>query len=468
MASEEVPVERLRAYLRDLKPEGRAVLMAQVERRALQGMGIPGADLILQELRPTLRRTAQPPVGIGNPAHLFFKPVEPFLVDAIYGRVLPGRIERTSLALLWDWICRDVLPEQAKIYSDQVVEALLRGDDAAAEPLARGLQDKAVREIAIWLESAHPDDRARRRFVGQIGTARALEEARTLHRLLSRRDLLARIGARLPAAVKNLGDEQVLNVISLLQYSIADKAEIRFAALVLVMNRLAAPWQLIRLAIKSADSEIAARVARSPYAAAVDMVLAEIGCAIEAVRAMLKTGHVTDALPVLKDLHEAIRGLRSEMDLSGDCAWGRELAALRGGISDVLRAEIENIPGQMRRLLRRRAPREIAAGSTLDPIDVAETEAHIELVDACRKYAGELAINQIAPSVHAELRKYLDTGIASLLESLRTAGVADRNFRYSQVDAAVRFAGKLFGSEYAALLTKAASMAAADRRPDKV
>jgi hypothetical protein len=46
-----------------------------------------------------------------------------------------------------------------------------------------------------------------------------------------------------------------------------------------------------------------------------------------------------------------------------------------------------------------------------------------------------------------------------LLEGLRHAGDADRSFRQSQVDAAVRFCAKVFGREYAALLGKAAEVA---------
>jgi hypothetical protein len=44
---------------------------------------------------------------------------------------------------------------------------------------------------------------------------------------------------------------------------------------------------------------------------------------------------------------------------------------------------------------------------------------------------------------------------------LRHAGDADRGFRQSQVDAAVRFCAKVFGREYAALLGKAAEVASA-------
>ena len=53
----------------------------------------------------------------------------------------------------------------------------------------------------------------------------------------------------------------------------------------------------------------------------------------------------------------------------------------------------------------------------------------------------------------------LDNGTRALLEGLRHAGDADRSFRQSQVDAAVRFCAKVFGREYAALLGKAAEVA---------
>ncbi len=56
----------------------------------------------------------------------------------------------------------------------------------------------------------------------------------------------------------------------------------------------------------------------------------------------------------------------------------------------------------------------------------------------------------------SELQHYLDNGMQALLDGVRYAGAADRDFRQSQVDAAVRFCAKVFGREYASLLGKAA------------
>lgn len=85
----------------------------------------------------------------------------------------------------------------------------------------------------------------------------------------------------------------------------------------------------------------------------------------------------------------------------------------------------------------------------------------VEFVGICRYFAGELAINEMTQRTLTELRQYLDNGTRALLESLRHAGEADRSFRQSQVDAAVRFCAKVFGREYAVLLGKAAEVAGA-------
>ena len=51
---------------------------------------------------------------------------------------------------------------------------------------------------------------------------------------------------------------------------------------------------------------------------------------------------------------------------------------------------------------------------------------------------------------YTELQNYLETNTSGLVDGLRTAGASDRSFRQSQVDAAVRFCGKVFGADYAA------------------
>jgi hypothetical protein len=123
----------------------------------------------------------------------------------------------------------------------------------------------------------------------------------------------------------------------------------------------------------------------------------------------------------------------------------------------------------VRRLLRPRPAKDIVPGSLLDSIDVSEAEIRVEFVDACRHYANELAVNEATMRAHSELTLYLEAGTKVLLDSLRHAGDADRPFRQSQVEAAIRFCRTVFGGEYAGLLAKAADVAVqtgtAERKP---
>jgi hypothetical protein len=167
---------------------------------------------------------------------------------------------------------------------------------------------------------------------------------------------------------------------------------------------------------------------------------------------------------LLKDIHDAARGLRTELDLSADSAWARQLAAIRSQLAVALRPEIESAPGRVRRMLRIRPTKDIVPGSVLDAGDVAETEALLGFVGQCRSYANELAINEMTMRAFSEVQNYLETHAELLLEGLRTAGKGDRGYRQSQFDAAVRFCNKVFGAEYAETLTKAAEVARANER----
>jgi hypothetical protein len=136
---------------------------------------------------------------------------------------------------------------------------------------------------------------------------------------------------------------------------------------------------------------------------------------------------------------------------------------LRAKISDLLTSEIENAPSRLRRLLRPRTDHEIHGESVLDPLDVEEMLGQVELVVACRNFAGELAMNEIAPRVHAEMETHLNSAVSTLSELIRTARPDEFTFRRSQADAAIRFAGKLFNPDYTAVLAKQVNIALSDR-----
>jgi hypothetical protein len=420
---------------------------------------VTGANLVLQELRRIVREQRERVPRIEDSARLLFNPLEPFLVDDRGDHKHPGRVARSSLDALWNWIQRDLLPNDADALADEVGEAMLSGDQAKTERLARVFQDRVAAAIDANFTAAEEDGKARRRILQQIGTPRAGEELAALKCALKGRDVLASLSARLPLQIGNLANAQLDECKALIEGAAARDGELFLYALLTVMNRMTAPWQLIRLGVRAAGSDTAARVAETNYGVAVNIVLAELERMVDELRDDLRTGQGVAVGALLKTIHDSARGLRTELALPVDSTWGRALAAQRTQISELLRAEIESMPSRVRRLLRPQPSREIQPGSVLDPNEVAEVEALVEFVGICRYFAGELAINEMTQRALSELRQYLDDGTRALLEGLRHAGESDRSFRQSQVDAAVRFCAKVFGREYAALLGKAAEVA---------
>src|SRR5271156_6812519 len=323
MASDGPGVERLRDYLRTLTPEARGLLVAELERAMLRGEDSAGSELILQELRRAIRADGQPVPRIGNAARLFFMPAEPFIIDGRADHKRIGRLARVSLEPIWAWLGRDLMPAEAKALSDDINRALLADDRPKADQLVSALHDRAVQRMRDAVATVDGDEKTRRRLAVQVGTPRALEDLTTLIALLELRETLADLGRRLPNHIRSFERDQIDSVKSTLDTVTAQsrsetggmqQADIFLSVLFLVMNRLTAPGQLIRLATRAAESDEVARIAETPYAAAVTLVLGETESMVGELRAELKAGR--PIVSILKALHDTARGLRSEMDMA--------------------------------------------------------------------------------------------------------------------------------------------------------
>lgn len=450
MASRGATVDRLREFLRELPANARSTLIAELERKMLAGDAIVGAELILTELRKLFRESRQTAPRHGNAARLFYKPLEPFMVDDTAERRHPGRISRGVLDSIWSWIRRDLLPDEAEKFTEAVGDVLLANDTLHAEFLAREFQDLVAAALAPAFENG--DDREQRRLLAQIGTPRPQDDALNLMRVLKLRDPLAMFADHLPGYIANLSDKRLTETKGLIAAAAGRSPDIVPYALVVVMRRLAAPWQMIRLVPKGG------RLPAGGEDMAIDMVVAELARLSDELRNDLQGGGVA-TVGLLQQIHDAARGLRTELDPGPDSPRGKELASVRTQISSLLQTQIESMPGRVRRLLRPRPSAEIRANSALDADEIDETEKLIGLVGACRNFAGELALNEVTQRSFSELQQFLDQSTGSLIDALRHAGDVDRSFRQSQADAAVRFCRKTFGPDYAAMLTRAAELA---------
>ncbi|AWM00358.1 hypothetical protein [Bradyrhizobium amphicarpaeae] len=455
-------IERLREYLAQLPPQAQALLMREFERALERGQDTAVATLVLEQLRKIVRKSEAdeaPPPRTDDLSRLLFQALEPFLIEAgVPLRV--GQIRRTSLQPIWQWLGRDGAPD--KVNEFEAALARMPADNAGqVEALAQKLQ--AVAADAIF-ELTGPGGGDKSRALARVGPPNVIEDLYSIGAVLQVREAIASLNEKLPRTLRAFGDSQIASVTSALNIPVLQTPQMLPFALSIVVQRMTAPWQIIRLAIKIAASDDEIRVAATPYGAAVTIALHDLSCVAAALRMDIKRGHFDNVAGNLKALHDGVRGLRTELDLRNDSAWGKQLTSIRADISNALQSEIDSVPGRVRRILRQRPEKDIPPGARIDSTEVEETAALIDFVATCRNYASELAINEVTLRTYSDLQQYVERSTEQLVQSLRAADHKVRTYRQQQVQAAIRFCQVLFGDDYASLMSRAAENAATGER----
>ncbi|WGR97241.1 hypothetical protein MTX26_22735 [Bradyrhizobium sp. ISRA443] len=454
-------IERLRDYLAQLPPQSQALLMRELERAVERGEDVAVANLVLEQLRKIVRSAEEDEEmrpRTDDPARLLFRPLEPFLAETNFP-TRPGQIRRASLLPTWQWLAREGAPEAAREFESTLAAAPEGGPLEAA---ARKFQ-LAAADAIIKIATPVPGN-DQQRVLARVGPPGVVEDLLPIGLVLQARDALDTVGSRLPSQIRVFADAQIASVTEALKVPSLQTPQLLPFALSLIAQRLVAPWQIIRLAIKMAGSDDELRVAATPYGIAVTIALHDLSFVAACLRTDIRRGHFEYVGEQLKALHDGVRGLRTELDLRTDSAWGRQLTSVRADTSNALQSEIDSVPGRVRRILRQRADKDIAAGAKIDLSEVEDAAALIDFVAVCRTYASELAINEVTLRTFSDLQHYVEQSTEGLVQSLRGGDTRVRAFRQQQVKAAIRFCEVLFGHDYASLMSRAAENAVTGER----
>jgi hypothetical protein len=455
--------ERLRQFLCEMSPAARALLLRELERGAYSSETFPGFDLILEELRRGGRDSAAPPPRIEGLDRRLFQPLVPFLVTEESSEKMRGRIARVSLGRIWTWLERDLMADDIKACGEKLSVAIARDDTEQAQQIASDFQNRFITAVEKTLKENCSDMKSRQKLVSQLGGEPVLDDLLDIIAILKIREALAGLAQRLPPQIKNLSDADLPAIRTLFEHPAVQRPSVFPYALALLFSRLAFPPHILRLAAAAAETDSAPRIAETSYAFAVDLVVDEIGRQAAHLPERLRARATADVCASIKKFHDYARAFSTELDVSIDTRWSKKIAQLRTELAGILRSKIDGLPGKVRRMLRPHRKEEISAVA-LDQHEVADIENALEILGACRLSAGEIALNEITLRLSSELETCLDNATQALLEQIRQASDADRPFRQSQLDAAVRFSGKVFGKRYAELLSKAAGVALQSER----
>jgi hypothetical protein len=349
--------DRIDAYLAQLTPHARSSLLTELERLEVCGAEVPGAAAILEKLRAEFRRGGQVSNRVANASRYFFAPLELLLVNGDPAHANSGRVLRGSLAPIWEWISRDLLPTMARDYVNRMIPLIAADNQREARRVAAAFQDKVVKYLENTLSSPDAARQAHVKLSAYTASKAAHDDLIKTLIVLRARDALEKFNAALPAEIPNMDDARISAITALLDRLRNTNPDAAAFALALVARRLRKQWQLIRLATKAAKSKDAADVAATPCAITISMVLDLLQDKHWALRVALKKDRVQDAKEILASIYDIEHALRVRIDGLDRSDWGQRLHSLMDQTAVLVESEISRFPDNIGHVLGSRSLR---------------------------------------------------------------------------------------------------------------
>jgi hypothetical protein len=346
-------LDRIQGYLRQLTPQERGRLLVEMERLQGCGQGLAGADDIVQALRTEIRGSGQAAEKVGTPARLFFEALQPVLVDWPPERANRGQISRGSLNVIWEWINQFLLPAMAREYATKSEHLFASSDIRGAQRAAAEFQVKVVKSLESMMKSG--DALARANFARYTSSPATTDDLTKMISVLRTHEALAAFCSGLPERIQTFDGDVLAKTRKQLDVIRTKHGEALPFALAVLTRRLRAPWQLMRLATKAAESKDVAAVAATPYALAVDMVLDHLNDRRAALCQALRINKVPIAKEILTDVYDIEYAFRVRLDGLVGSDWGNRLEQLMKAVATDLANEIHNIPGNLHHVLGSRS-----------------------------------------------------------------------------------------------------------------
>lgn len=333
--------ELLKAFLAGLPGAAASRLAMAVEvDRLMDGRALPHED-ILEGLRPVLRRDHYDRTP--TPLRLFCRPFQDLLSCVPRTAKQKAVIARGTLVPVWNWICNDLLPEEAAAYVAECRALVLahRHDDALARaaqfwPLAADAMTKAVsgsREAA-------------RKALG--GDAAAVDDVAEMALLLSAGEAMENLARILPAPVPVFSEQLVWQVRDIYDQLVKSHPDVAPYVAVVAMNRLVKPWEALRLPLLVTRHSDDTLIAQTDMGLVGEILFARM----DALKASIQiTRHpLFDAQKLLDDVKtfaDLSSHIVKEIELKREGDWAKRLMAERVMIGNIMETFMDRAPREV-------------------------------------------------------------------------------------------------------------------------
>jgi hypothetical protein len=449
----------LQAFLGGLPQPAAARLAKAVEVDRVAGGAVLPHDLILGALRPMLRHVERTP----TPLRLFCRPFEDLVVADSPKEKVKGRIARASIAPVWTWLSRTLLPEVSAAYQSET-RALI---------VARRFDDARGRAGAFWplaaeaLSNAIANQRNAARLALMSDTA--LADAQEMALLLSVGAEIGEIQRLLPRPVPQLSEDllhALRDIHDRLAASVPDAAA--YVAVV-AMNRLVHPWEALKLPQLVTHQTQDTLISSTDMGLVGDLLFADIELHGGAVRgARHPVFDVSVLLDHLAHFTELSSSIVKEIGIRRDGKWGKRLLKDRAAIAEHMEGFMERAPKEIVAMLPIQKSGAFGGGpKTADFSRAADDEKadrglrYARLIAGCAPYAAAASFAAAQKDAYDEASQHLRGYNEDLIREMRGPEDSRRAAIERQFELAAQLTALLFSPEESEFLRRRAKAATA-------
>jgi hypothetical protein len=402
----------LSAFLGGLPGQIASRLAQAVELdRLVDGKALPHED-ILSGLRPVLRR--DPAKRALTPLRLFCLPFQELLTSEARTAKQKGVVVRSSVLPVWRWLGEQLMPEEALKYCAEIKAMILAQRNADA--MARAGEFWILASATLTSALAEPKT-ARAVLGGDLAAADAAEMAL----LLGAAPTMQKIQALIPVPVP-MTDALMWDLRAVYDEVAARQPDVAPYVAVVAMNRLARPWEGLRLPLMIARQHGDTLISRTDMGLVGEILFGRL----DAMQAnILAARHpsfdVETLLTQTRQFAELSSTIVKEIAVRRDGDWGQRLLADRVAVGEAMETLMERAPRELAAAL----PMQRGAGKSADFSRATDAEKrelalrYVRLVVGCRNFAAAASCAARQKDVQEELCAWLRRYNEALVKELR-------------------------------------------------
>jgi hypothetical protein len=395
--------------------------------RLIGGNDLPHEE-ILRALRPQLR-TVPDKARTQTPQRFFCRPFEDLLVSPDRSAKQKGRIARSTIEPVWNWLAIDLMPARHRQITEALRDAILHDRDSEIEERSVELWS----ECAFVLKKELATEKQRAFAAKKLGGVAAVEDAAEMALLMIGGREIAQMQSHLPKPIVALTEEDnrfLRETFDQLSESMPDIAS--YVPLI-VLGRHERPWEVLHLVGILGRKMTDTVIANTDLGVTGELLFSDLDEYAKKIQAARPMDFDPDMLVTnLAAFSELSSGIVKELGIRRDGKWGQRLAKDRGTVSEALENLLERAPKDILAALPVARMGSFAKGTQKpldlsrqpDPDRVAKAMRYANLIVHSRPFSVAAAFSARLKETVDELSEILRTYAEDLIRELR-AGPSD-------------------------------------------